>query len=201
MGGKFSNENLIWSFRQMPRQKAGGHTAREFRQGECSKEEKDFQINVLEQLALKSVILTFTKNLSVLTIHVEVDNKVALAYLLKMGGTRNPQLLKSGKLIWNYLLFHKITVTGEYLPSKMNLRADWESKNATDSSAWKFHRKVFLKMTKLLRTLTVGLLRSNHRRCSARKSVLRNFTKFTGKHLRQSRFFNKVAGLIFLTFN
>ena len=27
------------------------------------------------------------------------------------------------------------------------------------------------------------------------KGVLRNFTKFTGKHLRQSLFFNKVAGL------
>ena len=32
------------------------------------------------------------------------------------------------------------------------------------------------------------------RRCSS-KVVLRNFTKFTGKHLRQGLFFNKVAGL------
>ena len=37
--------------------------------------------------------------------------------------------------------------------------------------------------------------RSSHQRCSVRKGVLRNFTKFTGKHLRQSLFFNKVAGL------
>ena len=28
-----------------------------------------------------------------------------------------------------------------------------------------------------------------------KKSVLRNFTKFTGKHLCQSLFFNKIAGL------
>ena len=28
-----------------------------------------------------------------------------------------------------------------------------------------------------------------------KKGVLRNFTKFTGKHLCQSQFFNKVAGL------
>ena len=34
--------------------------------------------------------------------------------------------------------------------------------------------------------------RGSHRRCSVRKSVLRNFTKFTGKHLRQSTFLNKV---------
>ena len=32
--------------------------------------------------------------------------------------------------------------------------------------------------------------------CSVRKGVLRNFAKFTGKHLCQSLFSNKVAGLI-----
>ena len=34
--------------------------------------------------------------------------------------------------------------------------------------------------------------RSSHRRCSVRKGVLRKFAKFTGKHLGQSLFFNKV---------
>ena len=33
-------------------------------------------------------------------------------------------------------------------------------------------------------------------RCSLRKGVLRNFAKFTGKHLCQSLFFNKVATLL-----
>ena len=40
-----------------------------------------------------------------------------------------------------------------------------------------------------------GKFRSSHRRCSMKKGVLKNFTKFTGKHLCQSLFFNKVAGL------
>ena len=35
----------------------------------------------------------------------------------------------------------------------------------------------------------------SHRKCSVRKGVPRNFAKFTGKHLRQSLFFNKVGGL------
>ena len=38
---------------------------------------------------------------------------------------------------------------------------------------------------------------ASHQRCSVRKCVLRNFTKFTGKHLCPSLFFNKVAGLHF----
>ena len=33
------------------------------------------------------------------------------------------------------------------------------------------------------------------RRCSVKKGVLKNFTKFTGKYMRQNLFFNKVAGL------
>ena len=37
--------------------------------------------------------------------------------------------------------------------------------------------------------------RSSHQRCSVKKGVLWNFAKFTGKHLWQSLFFNKVAGL------
>ena len=36
--------------------------------------------------------------------------------------------------------------------------------------------------------------RSSHQRCSVRKGVLRNFAKFTGKHLCQVLFYNKVAG-------
>ena len=37
--------------------------------------------------------------------------------------------------------------------------------------------------------------RSSHQSCSFKTGVLRNFAKFTGKHLRQSLFLNKFAGL------
>ena len=36
--------------------------------------------------------------------------------------------------------------------------------------------------------------RSSHRTCYVRKGVLRNFPKFTGKHMCQSPFFNRLAG-------
>ena len=36
--------------------------------------------------------------------------------------------------------------------------------------------------------------RGSHQRCSVEIGVLRNFVKFTGKHLSQRLFFNKVAG-------
>ena len=55
--------------------------------GKRSKEDKHFHIHVLELLALKFAILTFTKNLSHLTTQVQVENKIALVFLFKLGGT------------------------------------------------------------------------------------------------------------------
>ena len=43
--------------------------------------------------------------------------------------------------------------------------------------------------------LGLSLRRSSHRRCSVRKCFLRNFAKFSGKHLHQRLFFSKFAGL------
>ena len=48
-------------------------------------------------------------------------------------------------------------------------------------------------ISNIVRKLSMN--RSSHQRCSTKKDVLRNFSKFTGKHLRQSLFFNKIAGL------
>ena len=59
------------------------------------------------------------------------------------------------------------------------------------------YRKLFQseRLVVMLLILKVSVFRSSHRRCSMKKGVLRNFTKFRGKRLCQSLFFNKVAGL------
>ena len=44
------------------------------------------------------------------------------------------------------------------------------------------------------------LIFRSHKRCSLRKSVIRNFAEFTGKHLCHSLILNKVAGLRSTTF-
>ena len=51
--------------------------------------------------------------------------------------------------------------------------------------------KTYFKFISLKSRVRIG--RSNYQRCSVRKGVLRNFAKFTWKHLCQSLFFNKVA--------
>ena len=48
--------------------------------------------------------------------------------------------------------------------------------------------------SKCSKTISI-ICRCSRRRCFVRKGILRNFAKFTGKHLCQSLFFNQTAGL------
>ena len=50
-------------------------------------------------------------------------------------------------------------------------------------------------LQKAVKKSLLYLTRSSHQRCSMKKGVLKNFTKFTGKHLCQSLIFNKLAVL------
>ena len=78
---------------------------------------------------MKLAILAFTKGKSVTAIHIQIDNMTVLSYLVKRGagggGTRSPKLLQVAKEIWDYLLADGIAVTIEYLPSSLNIQADW----------------------------------------------------------------------------
>ena len=88
-------------------------------------------------------ILTFTKVQSNIAIHLQIDNKTALSYLLKMVGTHNRELLHISKSVWSYLLNKQIAMSAEYLPSALNVHADCESRNAKDNSEWKLDVSVF----------------------------------------------------------
>ena len=57
--------------------------------------------------------------------------------------TKNKYLIELAKEIWKYLLHHGITIVAEYLPSSMNMEADWQSRNSKDHSEWKLCPQVF----------------------------------------------------------
>ena len=57
------------------------------------------------------------------------------------------------------------------------------------------NRQTNLKEENILTDTFNLLTRSSHQRCSIKKGVLKNFAKFTGKHLCWRLFFDKVAGL------
>ena len=98
-----------------------------------AQEMKNF-INGLELLVIKLDIQTFSKTLKHKANHLQVDNMVALKYLLKVGGARNLKLVQLAKKTWVHLLECGITLTAEYLPSKLNVTAEWDSRNNSNSS-------------------------------------------------------------------
>ena len=78
-----------------------------------SAQEMKYHINILELLAVKLAIQTFTKYRDIKAIHLQVDNIVALTYLMKMGGTQTLKIVELAKEIWQYLLKWGITITAE----------------------------------------------------------------------------------------
>ena len=149
--------NPAWSFRQRPQQKAGGILQRSFDKGEMVKGGEAFSHKCSGITRSKIFNPNFHKEFAFFGYSYSKEQESCSAYLSKMRGTRNPQLLKISKSIWNYLLSHQITITAVYFPSILNVRADWESRNA---SAWKLHQDFCLKITKLLGTPTVDLFAS-----------------------------------------
>ena len=51
-----------------------------------------------------------------------MDNQAALAYLVKMGGTRNILMIQETNEIWEFCLANQITVTAEYLSGILKTR-------------------------------------------------------------------------------
>ena len=123
--------------------------------------EKKDHINVLELKAAKYAILTFTRMFpSAKSVHIRMDNMVALSYLVKMGGTQNKNLTLLSKEIWEYLIAKEITITAEYLPGSLNKEADFQSRAVKDSSEWKLNPEIFQKICKEWETPDVDLFAS-----------------------------------------
>jgi hypothetical protein len=118
--------------------------------GPWSEEELQLHINIQELLAAELAIKTFTKNHKPKSIHMKIDNTTALSYLVNMGGTKNLTMIKISKRIWEYLLQHGITITAEWIPSHLNVIADWESRNVKDSAEWKLCPRVFQSICRVM---------------------------------------------------
>lgn len=64
-------------------------------------------INELKPLALKLVLETFLKAQEIGSLHIQIDNIVALTYFLKMEGTKNLEMVCLSKQLWELLLKKK----------------------------------------------------------------------------------------------
>ena len=107
-----------------------------------------------------SASMSFHKQMKMKAVHFQVDNTTALMYLLKMGGCGNKRLLDLAKDIWDYILKKEIMITAEYLPSCLNVEADWQAKNPRGSLEWKLLPQIFHQICQIKETPEIDLFAS-----------------------------------------
>ena len=119
---------------------------------------------MLQLLAVKLALLSFTKNREVRAIHFQIDKATTLKYLTKTEGVKSLEMIKLSKEIWNYLLSRGNILPTEYLPSKPNIIVDTECKGKVHSSEWKLDPKVFQGLVQLMENPVLDLFASrlNH---------------------------------------
>ena len=61
------------------------------------------------------------------------------------GVTQNKEMIAISKEIWEFVLSKGIMITTEYLSGRLNVSADWASRNFQDSSKWLLSPRVFQK--------------------------------------------------------
>ena len=99
-------------------------------------------INILKLKAVHLALLTFIRIFPKKAFHVQIDNMIALAYLVKMRGSSNQQMRKHSKQIQSFLLSREVTITAEYLLGVLNMREDRTSCHFVGKSEWLLCRKV-----------------------------------------------------------
>ena len=138
--------------------------------GQWTLQESRLHINLLQIKAINLTLLTFHKMFSLKSAHFQVDKTAVLSYLMKMGGTGSREMTALAKEIWEFALPQKIIITAEYLPEKLNVRADWASRNFQDFSEWLLSPKVFQMTSRNWGTLEIYLFVS--RACHQRHTYM-----------------------------
>lgn len=125
--------------------------------GLWGEEEKTLHINQLELKAAMFAVQSLAKDIQNKHVLLQLDNKTAVVYINKMGGTVSKQLNQLASQFWNWCLQKQITVTADYIPGKSNVIADWESRHFVDYSNWKLNTTIFKSLMLLFGKCNVDL--------------------------------------------
>ena len=97
--------------------------------GPWSLKEGQHDINYLDLLVIFLAIQTFAGENRELTILIQTDNRSAMSYVNKRGGTHSASLTQLAKKLWQWCMDRKISLVAEHIPGLQNQAADeeWET--------------------------------------------------------------------------
>ena len=111
--------------------------------------EKSLHINELELIGAYNAIRSFAEKSNNISIRIFLDNNTAVCYVNKLGGTRSRNLTTIAKKIAAWCELRNNKIEAVYLPGKLNIIADRESRTLSDSSDWKLSSTIFYKICAL----------------------------------------------------
>ena len=127
--------------------------------------ERLLHINLLE---LRGVFLTMCNlqdHLRDKVVKVECDNKTAVSYLNKQGGTRSWPLCEEALRVYAWMQEYNVTVVAVHRPGVNNELADFLSRNRPDPTEWSLSHRACSKLFRHWGTPQVDLFASpmNHK--------------------------------------
>ena len=126
--------------------------------GLWSQVEQRNHINYLELLAATFAVKVFTKNKQNVQVHLRMDNRTAVFYVNRMGGTRSMSRLAI--LLCQWCLERNLFLSAEYLPGVDDCVADRESRVIHSSAEWQLHQGAFQQIMATFGKCTVDLFAS-----------------------------------------
>ena len=124
---------------------SNGATAR----GPWTSTDCERHINELELIGAFNAIRCFANRSEKVFIRIFLDNNTAVCYLNKQGGTRSKSLTPIAKRIADWCEVRGNIVQAVYLPGKLNIVANRESRSSLDSSDWKLDPDIFRRIASL----------------------------------------------------
>jgi len=132
-----------------------------------SAEEAKHHVNWLELMAAFLALRCFIKDQQDLHVQLFMDNRVAIAYVNRLGGSHSRSLCYLALEIWKWCVQRKVSLYVVHIPGKANVIADWESRHVSDYSDWKLNQEVFERIQNMLGPFSVDLF-ANYRNAQLR---------------------------------
>ena len=105
-------------------------------------------INILEILAIKHGLMSHLQHESNMCVKIMTDNKTALYYIQKKGGTVNKEISDIALDCWHWAISRRITLIVGHIPGSENSEADRESRRMRDPSDFQLNPSIFQKINR-----------------------------------------------------
>lgn len=127
----------------------GAHCGETRIQGRWSCSTQGVVSNILEMRATFLALTSLASQIRGQRVLLRLDNRAAVAYLQRQGGTRSTSLLREVEPIMLWAKKNVLDLRAMYLPGRLNTEADTLSRKFLDNNEWALHPQVFHQIANL----------------------------------------------------